>query len=87
MAVMEHVDSAARNKKNCLRCGKELPLRYEKDYCKNCEEAILFDEVRDYIRDNNVTESEVAEYFGIPKQKVKEWIRDGRVEYSGGKGL
>ena len=79
---MEHRESLSYEKKNCKRCGKLLPKSWTDDFCEICQEANLFDEVRDYIRDNNVTEREVAEYFGISRAKVKEWIRDGRVEYT-----
>lgn len=79
---MEHKESTTYEKNNCKRCGKFLPKNWDGDYCDTCKEAILFDQVRDFIRDNNVTEREVAEYFGIPRAKVKEWIQDGRVQYT-----
>lgn len=78
---MLHEDGDSYNKKNCARCGKLLPKSYKEEYCTNCKEAMLFDEVRDYIRSGNVTERDVAEHFGISKEKVKAWIREGRVEY------
>lgn len=65
----------------CKRCGVGLPVTWNKEYCKKCYELVLFDEVREYIRANDVTEREVAEYFDIPREKVKRWIEDGRVEY------
>ena len=45
------------------------------------DEMVLFDAVRNYIRDNDVNEFEVAEHFGIPLTKVKDWIKNGRIEY------
>lgn len=87
MSGMEHKESISYDKKNCLRCGKLLPKSTEEEYCPSCKEAMLFDEVRDFIRENNVTEREVAEYFHLPKEKVKAWIRDGRVEYRNNRTL
>lgn len=81
MTMMKHEETASYEKRNCARCGKLLPKNSKEEYCSNCAEAMLFDEVRDYIRNNNVTERDVAEHFQIPKEKVKAWIRDGRVEY------
>ncbi len=81
MAVLQHKDSISHQRKNCARCGKILPESYEKDFCRKCEEEELFIQVREYIRDNDVTEMEVAEYFNIPKQKIKEWIREGRIQH------
>lgn len=37
--------------------------------------------MRDYIRANTVNEYEVAEHFHIPLRQIKEWIREGRIEY------
>lgn len=78
---LEHTDAVSYDKKNCARCGKLLPKSWKDEYCEACKDALLFDEVRDYIRNNNVTEREVTETFGLSKEKVKAWIRDGRVEY------
>ena len=79
---MEHRESSTYEKNSCKRCGKFLPKKWEGDYCETCKEDMLFDEVRDFIRDHNVTEREVAEYFGISRAKVKEWIQEGRVQYT-----
>ncbi len=65
----------------CKTCGRILAPTYEGEYCPACEENRLFDEVRDFIRKNDVTEVQVAEYFGISQKKVKSWIKDGRIEY------
>lgn len=67
--------------KYCKGCGMMLPVTYPKDYCPGCEELALFDEVRDYIRSNDVNEYDVAEHFDIPIKQVKDWIKDGRIEY------
>lgn len=62
-------------------CGRPLPIEYEKDCCPGCEEDVLFKEIRDYIRENDVTEFELAEIFHIPQSKVRHWIKEGRIEY------
>lgn len=66
----------------CPQCGRILPQDYPKgDFCPACKEMNLFDEVREYIRANDVNEFEVAIHFNIPRSKVKEWIAEGRIEY------
>lgn len=65
----------------CKSCGKRLPMSYKDDYCPACLDMMLLQEVKEYIRKNDVNEYQVAEHFGIPLRQVKEWIRDGRIEY------
>ena len=67
--------------KYCEVCGRTRPLTYTKDCCPACEELQLFDKVRDYVRSHDANEYDVAEYFGISLRVVKQWIRDGRMEY------
>lgn len=67
--------------KYCEFCGRPLPKSYEGNLCPNCQETQLFRDVKEYIRSNVVNEYEVAEHFHIPLRQVKEWIRDGRIEY------
>ena len=43
--------------------------------------AQLFREVKEYIRANDVNAYDVADHFHIPLHQVKEWIREGRIEY------
>lgn len=69
------------NYKACAGCGKRLPDTYTEDYCPNCKSAKLLHDVKDFIRENDVNEYQVAEYFQIPVRVVKEWIREGRLEY------
>lgn len=45
------------------------------------EELLLFDKVREFVRNNDVNEYQVAEYFDIPVRMVKQWIKEGRIEY------
>lgn len=65
----------------CKMCAKLLAPDYEREYCPACEENKLFDEVREYIRNNEVTEHQVADHFRIPQKLVKNWIKEGRIEY------
>ena len=67
--------------KQCEFCGRPLPKNYEGDLCPRCKDNQLFREVKHFIRSNNVNEYEVAAHFDIPLKQVKEWIRDGRIEY------
>lgn len=67
--------------KQCKGCSKMLPISFKDEYCPQCEESQLFDDVREFIRQYDVNEYQVAEHFGIPQQKVKGWIREGRIEY------
>jgi predicted amidophosphoribosyltransferase len=67
--------------KGCKRCGRMLPDTYEEEYCPFCRETMLFDKVRDYVRSADVTEYQVASHFNIPVEKVRYWIKEGRIEY------
>lgn len=67
--------------KSCKQCGRRLHPKYNKDICPACMEMNLFNEVKDYIRKNDVNESQVADHFGISNAKVRAWIRDGRIQY------
>lgn len=69
------------NTKYCSFCHRPLPMDYEKDMCPVCEENELFSRVKDFIRSKDVTEYDVAEEFQIPLRKVKNWIKEGRIEY------
>ncbi len=69
--------------KTCTQCGKYLDERYPASICPVCEEMNLFSAVKEYIRENDVRETDVAEKFGIPVSKVRGWIRDGRIQYKG----
>lgn len=40
-----------------------------------------FREIREYVREHDVNEFQLAEVFGIPLRQVKHWIREGRLEY------
>ncbi len=65
----------------CKFCNAPLPANAKNDFCQNCQDRILFMEVKDYIRANDVNEFQVAAHFGIPLRMVKGWIKEGRIEY------
>ncbi len=65
----------------CRICGRRIAEDQESEYCLACQDQMLFAEVRDYIRENDVRDWQVAQHFGIPIARVKKWIRDGRIQY------
>lgn len=70
------------NYKYCEYCGKPLSLSFEGTVCPACQDQQLFHEVKEFIRNSDdVTEYDVAKHFNIPIQRVKHWIREGRIEY------
>lgn len=69
------------NYKYCEICKRPLPLSYDSALCPFCADQQLFREVKEYIRQNDVTEFDVSEHFNIPLHRVKQWIREGRIEY------
>lgn len=73
--------SDSLNYKYCTYCGRPIPRASESGCCPQCQETILFSSVREYIRNNDVNEFQVAEHFDIPLRMVKQWIREGRIEY------
>lgn len=75
--------SEETNVKVCKQCNTRLSELYPHDLCPLCMERNLFNEVRTYIRENDVRENDVAEHFNIPVSKVRGWIREGRIQYKG----
>lgn len=69
------------NYKYCEYCGRPLSLDFDGTVCPGCKDHMLFREVKEYIRANDVTEYDVAQYFNIPLSQVKLWIKQGRIEY------
>ena len=72
----EHIDERV-----CKQCSRKLPEAYKPDICQACMEIILFSEVKEYIRNNEVNEQDVASHFEIPIAKVRSWIKEGRIQY------
>ena len=81
------IDSKMGNEKKkadvkvCRNCGRRLIRSAQNGLCPMCAEQELFNDVRDYIRANDVKDYDVAAKFGLPLSKVKEWIRQGRIQY------
>ena len=71
----------------CKRCGRRILDGSTTGLCPICTDQQLFVQVRDYIRENEVNESDVAEHFGIPQSKVRDWIHEGRITYKAGSGM
>ena len=69
------------NYKYCEHCGHPIPRSSEFACCQSCQDTILFYQVKDYIRENNVNAFQVAEHFDIPLSLVKRWMRELRIEY------
>ncbi len=69
--------------KVCKQCSRRLSPMYQEDLCPVCIENNLFNDVKDYIRKNDVHEQDVAEHFHISVAKVRNWIREGRIQYKG----
>ena len=80
------VDGEYREAKRCKQCGHALSESYTQEICPRCQEINLFAEVKDYIRENDVREMDVAEHFDIPIGQVRKWIREGRIQYRGENG-
>lgn len=73
--------SLFENYSTCELCGRALPTNHKKVLCQSCLDAQLFMDVKEYIRANDVNEYDVAQEFDIPLSRVKQWIREGRIEY------
>lgn len=67
--------------KYCEYCGTMLPQNSTSDYCEPCQQILLFHEVKEFIRANDVNEHQVADYFNLPLRVIKGWIKEGRIEY------
>ena len=65
----------------CEFCGAPIPKSSTEPICAKCYDRVLFLQVKDYIRANDVNEFQVASYFNIPLRMVKGWIKEGRIEY------
>lgn len=77
-----HSNNDRKSKYNlCEYCGAPIPTTSEDSFCDACREYVLFQQVREYIRENDVNEFQVSSYFNIPLRVIKQWIKEGRIEY------
>ena len=56
---------------HCELCNRTLPANSKSTVCAFCAEQLLFSEVKDYIRENDVTEYDVAQHFDIQAQALQ----------------
>ena len=69
--------------RKCQVCGRRIPISYTGEVCTACEEKRLFEEVKDYIRKNDVTEFKLAEKFGLSQRKIQKWMNEGLIQFAG----
>lgn len=81
MHLVHDDNSGIPDTKQCAKCGRDLGKLYKEELCPACMEIELFHEVKEYIRENDVRENDVAEHFHIPLRKVHGWIKEGRIQY------
>ena len=68
--------------KTCSVCGRRIPISTPYDKCKECMKNELFPKVKEFILNNyDVNEFMVAEEFGIDVYIVKEWVKEGHLQY------
>lgn len=70
--------------KACLNCKRLFDDYFDTNtLCESCrkEEESLLRKVKDYLWDNpGTTEKKLNELFGVSKEQVKMWLRQGRLE-------
>lgn len=69
------------DERRCTNCQKRIAKSSKYDMCNDCLKSTLYPEVKEFILNNNVTELDIAEHFGIDKMLVKEWVRDGLIAH------
>jgi hypothetical protein len=74
--------------KNCSKCGCRIPRTSKYDKCKECMKKELFPKVKEFINENDdVNEMIVAQEFGIDRSFVREWVKEGHLEYKKARNL
>ena len=68
-------------KRVCKTCGKRIPMSNTRDICNDCLKVKIFPQIRDFVRENDVSAFELAEMFDIDLEIVEDWLREGRLEY------
>lgn len=71
---------------NCSTCGK-IFVQLTRNICPDCveKEEQAFISVRDYIKKHpDSTVDEIVEATEVDDKKILRWMREGRLEYTGG---
>ena len=72
--------------RNCPRCGK-LFVKIREPICDQCvkEEEQIFENVRDYVRDNpDQTIQVICDACNVKPGRILQYIKEGRLEASKG---
>ncbi len=81
LSLKDAVKSGGR--RYCANCGRPLPASRMKSLCEQCEAEAIYKDVKDYVRENDVNEYQVADHFDISVDMVRKWIREGYMSYKG----
>ncbi|MDD6428891.1 MAG: flagellar protein [Lachnospiraceae bacterium] len=77
--------------RNCRKCGRIFQYSGEGPViCDNCkrEQEKLFEQVRDYIRDNpGASMNQVSEENSVSINQIQQWVREERLEFSRESGV
>lgn len=75
--------------RNCRKCGRIFNYVVGQNICPVCRDKLedQFKQVKEYIRDNRTCSvAEVVEACGVERNQIQQWIREERLEFSGGIG-
>ena len=75
------------NVRNCRKCGKLFNYVTGVPICPTCKDALekKFQEVKKYVQENKgVTIHDVVENCEVDTQQVRQWVKEERLEFSGG---
>lgn len=68
--------------RRCSVCGCRIAVHSHYDKCRECMKNELFPKVKEFILNNyDVNELMVSEEFGIDRDIVREWVKEGHLEY------
>jgi len=82
MARLNFLEDNGPVVKVCKTCGRRIPVSTPYDQCKECMKRDLFPKVKEYINQNeDVNEMILSAEFGIDRSIIKEWVREGHLEY------
>lgn len=75
--------AGSSGRRYCRNCGRPLPASRMKSLCEQCEADAIYKDVKEYVRENDVNEYQVADHFDISVDAVRKWIREGYMSYKG----